>query len=927
MIRLKDIRMQPKLIGLMLLVSLIPLGLVAWLSSWSATQALLHLSTNQLESMREVKHAQISRFFEERQGDMGVLLETSRALLAAETAKMQAVQDLKVDNLKKEFATITTGVKVSKDDPFVAQAFDDLNQAFTSEYGGIGSQGWASVAEKYDARFKGIMDDNGWYDLFLVNPEGDIIYSATRESDLGMNLATSDLKSSSFGKAFAKVKGVADTELAIGDFQPYAPSNGAFAAFIIGKLEHAEGYLAMQMPTDSINAIVQQRAGLGKNSETYLVGELDGVTSYRSDRVVKGGKIGGKKSSAEIKAALSGESGTHIVTGSTGNVELVAYSPVDIPGLNWISVTSGSLEEVLAVKAEGEELDYFGKYIEKYGYYDLFLIHPEGKVFYSVGKEADYNTNMVHGKYKDSGLGKLVRKVLQTGNYGVADFESYAPSNGDPAGFIAQPYMNKGKVELIVALQLSLEAINVIMQQRDGMGETGETYLVGSDKLMRSDSFLDPEGHSVKASFAGTVENNGVDTEGATEALAGRTATSIIMDYNGNPVLSSYKPIKVGDTQWALLAEVDEAEIMQPVEALIWEISAAGVGFAVLIAIIALLIARSITRPIQETVAAARSLAEGDLTVDIHVDAKDETGQLLAAMKELVARLVQIMSEVKGGADNLASASQEVSATAQTISQGATEQASGVEETSSAVEQLNASVQQNTENAQVTDGIATKSAEEAQRGGDAVNKTVSAMKTIASKISLIEDIAYKTNLLSLNAAIEAARAGEHGKGFAVVATEVRKLAETSRLTAEEINGLASGSVEIAEQAGNLLEEMVPNIQKTADLVQEISAASAEQSSGVTQINDSMTQLDKATQQNASASEELAATAEELSGQAEQLQQSVAYFKLANESHMANSQASVGLPKTRPQPAMHHSAPTDQSGGSNDEFDDEDFQKF
>jgi len=320
----------------------------------------------------------------------------------------------------------------------------------------------------------------------------------------------------------------------------------------------------------------------------------------------------------------------------------------------------------------------------------------------------------------------------------------------------------------------------------------------------------------------------------------------------------------------------------------------------------------------------ATRIAEGDLSIAFTT--QNPTG-IYAAIKAMVAQLTDVVGQVRSLSDNLASASQEVSASAQTISQGATEQASGVEETSSAVEQLNASVQQNTENAQVTDGIATKSAEEALRGGDAVNKTVSAMKTIASKISLIEDIAYKTNLLSLNAAIEAARAGDHGKGFAVVASEVRKLAETSRLTAEEINGLASGSVEIAEQAGRLLEEMVPNIQKTADLVQEISAASGEQSSGVTQINDSMTQLDKATQQNASASEELAATSEELSGQAEQLQQSVAYFKLANESPIASSRAGGGRTQIRPQPIARHSVPTEPSDGPNDEFDDEDFQKF
>ncbi len=356
----------------------------------------------------------------------------------------------------------------------------------------------------------------------------------------------------------------------------------------------------------------------------------------------------------------------------------------------------------------------------------------------------------------------------------------------------------------------------------------------------------------------------------------------------------------------------------------------AALALALLIGIsIALYVARGVLKDVggepTDIADMTARVARGDLSIAFNT--QNPTG-IYAAIKDMVTQLINVVGQVRSLSDNLASASQEVSASAQTISQGATEQASGVEETTSSVEQLNASVQQNTENAQVTDGIATQSAQEAERGGEAVNKTVGAMKTIASKISLIEDIAYKTNLLSLNAAIEAARAGDHGKGFAVVASEVRKLAETSRLTAEEISGLAGSSVEIAEQAGKLLEEMVPNIQKTADLVQEISAASGEQSAGVGQINNSMTQLDKATQQNASASEELAATAEELSGQAEQLQQSVSYFKLNDDNHSGGGRPTMmAQPVSRAPSAHQQTAYNQQDSGSNDEFNDKDFQKF
>jgi methyl-accepting chemotaxis protein len=271
-------------------------------------------------------------------------------------------------------------------------------------------------------------------------------------------------------------------------------------------------------------------------------------------------------------------------------------------------------------------------------------------------------------------------------------------------------------------------------------------------------------------------------------------------------------------------------------------------------------------------------VAEGDLRVDVRTRSGDETSMLFA-LKNMKEKITQVVGEVRASAEALSSASEEVSATAQSMSQGASEQAASVEETSASVEQMTASITQNGENAKVTDGMAVQTSRQAKEGGDAVTQTVDAMKGIAKKIGIIDDIAYQTNLLALNAAIEAARAGEHGKGFAVVAGEVRKLAERSQVAAQEIGELAGTSVAVAEKAGKLLVEIVPAIGKTSELVQEIAAASQEQSSSVGQINTSMTQLNQITQQNASSSEELAATAEEMSSQAENLQQQMAFFKI------------------------------------------------
>ncbi len=309
--------------------------------------------------------------------------------------------------------------------------------------------------------------------------------------------------------------------------------------------------------------------------------------------------------------------------------------------------------------------------------------------------------------------------------------------------------------------------------------------------------------------------------------------------------------------------------------------SSLGLGGVALVfgTLLALWLTRSITRPLSQAVDVANRLAAGDLSARVEVHGRDETGQLLSAMTNMTEQLTRIIAEVRGAADSLAGSSEQVSATAQSISQGASEQAASVEETSASIEQVTASITQNTENAKLTDGIASQAAKDAGEGGEAVAQTVAAMKSIADKIGIIDDIAYQTNLLALNAAIEAARAGEHGKGFAVVAAEVRKLAERSQVAAQEIGQLAGSSVMTAERAGKLLETMVPSIAKTSSLVQEIAAASEEQAGSVKQVNDAIGQLSQATQQNASASEELAATAEEMSGQAEQLQQLMGFFKV------------------------------------------------
>lgn len=315
----------------------------------------------------------------------------------------------------------------------------------------------------------------------------------------------------------------------------------------------------------------------------------------------------------------------------------------------------------------------------------------------------------------------------------------------------------------------------------------------------------------------------------------------------------------------------------------------------------------------------SQRIASGDLDFTIDTKGKEAVG-ILASMISMKTKLIEVISDIKNNSQSIDNAATQISSTAEALSQAASEQAASVEETSASIEQMGASINQNSENAQVTDGIASSSAGSAGEGGEAVSETVEAMRKIAERISIIEDIAYQTNMLALNAAIEAARAGEHGKGFAVVAAEVRKLAERSQIASAEISDLSTSSVKVAERAGELLEQMLPDINKTAELVQEISVSSEEQSSGVNQINIAVQQLDTVTQQNAASAEELAATSAGLQNQSQELQQSVGYFKL-------NQTSAKQKVSQAPMQTLSQAAPSPLAKINSDDVDESKFERF
>ena len=571
------------------------------------------------------------------------------------------------------------------------------------------------------------------------------------------------------------------------------------------------------------------------------------------------------------------------------------------------------VEHKLVKKVTKKYEPYFQNFMNTYGYYDVFVIDAvDGHVMYTAAKESDYGANLKQGSLRDSGLGKLFAETVSSNKTTLVDMAPYAPSNDEPAIFLGAPVIIEGQTVAVVAIQISDKAITGITAGRAGMGETGEVYLVGDDKLMRSDSFLDPVNHSLKASFANPAKGS-VDSDAVADALKGNTAINVVTDYNGNPVLSAYTifdPSKDlnADFKWVLLAEIDQAEVEIPTDELRMSAIIMGAIFLTIIIALALILGNYITKPI---ISAVRSIIESN--------------------------------------DQVVSASTEISDSATGLAEGASEQASSVEQVSATVEESTAINTQNSSNSREADILAKDARSSAENGAEKGEELIGAMdeinmssEKISKIIKTIDEIASQTKLLALNAAVEAARAGEHGLGFAVVADEVKSLAqrssdastETASIIEESINQTRKGS-DIAKQTSQSFQDILERINKTSNLIGEISISAKEQSEGMNQIATAMGEIDQVTQQNAATSEEAAAAAEELNAQAVSMKETVNIIAAmvgeettqATTSHAVHSSTTNRAPKQASRAPKRKQPQAQQRSADVFPLDDEDLKEF
>ena len=553
----------------------------------------------------------------------------------------------------------------------------------------------------------------------------------------------------------------------------------------------------------------------------------------------------------------------------------------------------------------------YRRHKDDFGYYDIFLISPDGTIVYSVYKELDYATNLMTGAYRESGLADAFRRAMEDeSRTAFTDLAPYEPSYGAPAAFLARKVLDEqGRPLGVVAFQMPVDRINALLGDR---GNSVRAMIVGEDRLLRNQM---PEFGEE------TVLKHRIDTPGITAALNGETGV-LSVDHAGTALVKAYAPLEFNGVTWAFIVEQDRDTAFAAVhEMKAWLL---GIGFALLLAVslTAWVISTRTARPIKamiadieqlargnahhrvlpsirqdeigdvqralgelsaaltQNVSAAQSIADGNLEFEVTLCSEDD--ELGRALQRMIGKLREVLATVTEAADEVSADAGALNGTADSLSGGSNRQSNAAQQAAAAVEEITANIRQSADNAAETEKIADESARGAQSSGSAVSTAVESMKAIAEKISIVQEIARQTDLLALNAAVEAARAGEHGRGFAVVASEVRKLAERSQTAAEEIGNLSMSTVDASETSGRMLGELVPRIQNTASLVQEISTAMREQTIGAAQINEAIRELDQVIQQNAQLANTASENAAALSDRAAQLRRSIGYFRLGGD---------------------------------------------
>jgi methyl-accepting chemotaxis protein len=823
-----DLSLRIKLLAFFLMVGLIPFigsTTVAYLTSDNALRTQI---ISQLEGIRETKKRQVDIYFEERRGDANVAVETAHAFWEQAVLGLVGMQTERDERIEKYFDHSLKALADTKLNIRFTQGIKDFSVAYAK---GMQSPEYKAVVAAREKGLKSFKDNFGFANVLLVDAAGNVVYSTNKDSDVGQNLKTGSLRDTPLANVITKAR----YEAAIEDFAFYEPLK-EHASFVATPLFDEAGTYwgaaAFQISKAEINEIMQDRTGFTAGGESYLVAkDPNGKYTYRSDRVVKQGKIGEERAATNyVEEAVAGKSGRDFKVGSTGKWELSLYQHVKIAGLNWGIITTVPVEEFISPKGEGDTEDYYSRYRKEYGYYDVMLVATDGSVFYTVAHESDYNTNIFTGQYKNSGLARVAKKAFDARGFAFEDFSRYEPSNNQVSAFVAAPVIDKGEPLFAVVFQLSPEGINRIMQERTGLGQTGESFMVGPDFLMRSDAFLDAD-RKMQASFE-NPEKGSIKTPATEEGFQQKTGTRVFIDYRGIQAMVSYTPVKIYDNLiWVLIAKQNTDEALAPITNFARTMGVMGSVILGAVITIALLVAVSISGPIVTMAHVITEIATNrDLTLKVPAGSNDEIGRMSKAFNNMIEVIHKAFIVVNSSAANVAESAEsvakraagnkeraareldrakesvsiigEMGSTAAKVNQASEGQKVAAEVSAKTVSNLLKSVEQVSEAAKIQNKEAketmSKVAEMGKTGAQVV-ATAREQGVMVAKVS--------TAIAAISSAVEnmnkaVAQATQHGRASLAAAEEGRRSVAS---TVEGMQAIAESSEQISDIIGVITE--------------------------------------------------------------------------------------------------------------------------
>jgi len=811
--------LRGKLVMLLLLVGLIPFLINAILDQYAASNALTERANAQLESIRELKGYQVLNYIREIYDDMGMLSEVVQGLRSEAINKIAGLEANKKDAVERYMRKRFADAEVLAGNLSTATALQELNTAFKEEGDKIGGSMWNGYKEKYGPMLDEFTQKHGYYDLLLISTDGDIVFTASEESDLGQNVVRGSLRDSGLGRMFSKaLKGAA-----LEDYSAYAPSGNKQALFLGAPIKQdgkVIGVAALQLSSAELNGIIQERSGMASTFESYMIGGEKGSSTLHSDRVVKTGKIGEPKSGLAEDAVLSGNKGTTYLIGSTGVFELATYVPLDVPGVNWGLITTGSLAEIMVPTATGESEDLLSKYKKTYDYFDIYLTDPEGFCYYTVNKGKENLTNLfTSSTFKDTGLASALRAAKENKKISMTDYAPYPPADNKPLSFIAAPVLSAtGEVLSIIAVRITNNDLQALLDERAGLGETGETFLVGEDHLARSNSRLGVKLYETK--FESTLVTDGFSKD--TPVL------EITTDYRGVDMIGAAQKIglkkELGTTfDWLVEAKIDKSEALAAVTAIRYRSFAVGFVLLVAIAVMAWFVGGAFARPIVSIAEVVRQVAaERDLTLNVPVASGDEVGQMAAEFNTMLGELNKAFREVEAVSQRVAHNAQDVAGRASANRDRAEIEVKQSEKTRELIQTMGTTAAQVAEGAQAQQ----QSAQKSQR---TIAELLQSMNTVSSAvIKQSEEAETATNRVAAmgqTGAMVVATSGEQGKMVMQVTASMNEITSAVRNMGKAVeNATQQGqeSLKAANQGRVAVENTVAGMRAIADSSGQIS---------------------------------------------------------------------------------------------------------